>query len=281
MKIIKTVQEMNAFAADLKRAGKKIGFVPTMGNLHDGHLSLVARAKQAAEVVGVSVFVNPIQFNNAQDLEKYPRTLEADIEKLRQAKADFLFAPEYTEIYPQNEGITYIEVLPLSNKLEGKSRPGHFRGVATVVGKLFNIVKPDIAVFGEKDFQQVLVIKQMVKNLNFDVQIISQPTRRAESGLALSSRNNLLSEEQRDTARFIYRSLQQTAQMLKTGAAAEKLKASAIDFLTAQGFTEIEIDIRNAENLAELTVGSRKAVILIAAKLGGVRLIDNLVTSIK
>jgi len=216
MNTVKTLRELRAAVTHARSAGKRIGFVPTMGNLHSGHAALVAKAAQQADFVVASIFVNPLQFGAGEDLDKYPRTLAADQEKLLQAGCNLLFAPSVEEMYPSGmTGQTRVSVPQLSEGLCGASRPGHFEGVATVVNKLFNMVQPDMAVFGQKDYQQLAVIRAMVHDLNMPIQIIGEPTVRAEDGLALSSRNGYLTAEQRAVAPTLYRSLSQIAAAIK------------------------------------------------------------------
>ena len=206
MNTVKTLRELRAAVAQARAEGKQIGFVPTMGNLHAGHVSLVEIAAQRADFVVASIFVNPLQFGAGEDLDKYPRTLAADQEKLLAAGCHLLFHPDVAEIYPHGMGDqTRVSVPGVSEGLCGASRPGHFEGVATVVTKLFNMVQPDLAVFGEKDYQQLAVIRALVQDLNMPIQIIGAPTQRAEDGLALSSRNGYLSDEQRAAAPALYR----------------------------------------------------------------------------
>ena len=208
MNTVKTVRELRAAVARARSEGKRIGFVPTMGNLHSGHVALITKATQRVDFVVASIFVNPLQFGAGEDLDKYPRTLAADQEKLLQAGCHLLFAPSVEEMYPDGiAGQTRVSVPQLSEGLCGASRPGHFEGVATVVSKLFNMVQPDLAIFGQKDFQQLAVIKSLVHDLNMPIQIIGEPTVRAADGLALSSRNGFLSEEQRAVAPVVYRAI--------------------------------------------------------------------------
>lgn len=261
-----------------KLEGKRIALVPTMGNLHDGHLALIDEAKQQADIVIVSIFVNPMQFDRQSDLANYPRTLQEDCEKLKRRDINLVFAPSVKDVY--SEGMaqqTFVEVPELSSILEGASRPGHFRGVSTVVTKLFNLVQPDLAFFGEKDFQQLQLIRKMVSDLSFDIQIVSVPTVRAKNGLALSSRNNNLSASELKIAPQLYSIMQQAAEKLI--AAPDNVEAiiqEIDDSLRQAGFTPDELFIRDAETLAPLSNISQKAVILMAAWLGQTRLIDNL-----
>ena len=218
MNTVKTLRELRSAVAHARNAGKRIGFVPTMGNLHSGHATLVTKAAQQADFVVASIFVNPLQFGAGEDLDKYPRTLAADQETLLQAGCNLLFAPTVDEMYPGGTtGQTRVSVPQLSEGLCGASRPGHFEGVATVVSKLFNMVQPDMAVFGQKDYQQLAVIRAMVHDLNMPIQIIGEPTVRAEDGLALSSRNGFLSPQERAIAPVLYRSLSQIAAAIKSG----------------------------------------------------------------
>ena len=278
----KTLRELRAAIAQARAEGKQIGFVPTMGNLHAGHVSLVQIAAQRADFVVASIFVNPLQFGAGEDLDKYPRTLAADQEKLLAAGCHLLFHPDVAEIYPHGMGDqTRVSVPGVSEGLCGASRPGHFEGVATVVTKLFNMVQPDLAVFGEKDYQQLAVIRALVQDLNMPIQIIGAPTQRAEDGLALSSRNGYLSDEQRATAPALYRGLQTIAEELRRGARdyARLIETTQAQQRTA-GFIPDYLEIRNAVNLRPAQVDDHHLVILTAAQLGSTRLIDNLVVEL-
>ncbi|NBA98190.1 pantoate--beta-alanine ligase [Pseudomonas sp. R5(2019)] len=278
MNTVKTVRELRAAVARARSEGKRIGFVPTMGNLHRGHAALVTKAAQRADFVVASIFVNPLQFGPSEDLDKYPRTLAADQETLLQAGCHLLFAPTVDEMYPDGMGVqTRVSVPHLSEGLCGASRPGHFEGVATVVSKLFNMVQPDLAVFGQKDFQQLAVIRALVRDLNLPVQIIGEPTVRAADGLALSSRNGYLNEEQRAIAPALYRSLSAIAEAIVSGNRDfSALIANANQQLSTVGFRPDYLEIRNALTLRPATVDDRDLVILVAAYLGATRLIDNL-----
>ncbi|AZE51192.1 Pantoate--beta-alanine ligase [Pseudomonas chlororaphis] len=278
MNTVKTVRELRAAVARARSEGKRIGFVPTMGNLHSGHAALVTKAAQRVDFVVASIFVNPLQFGAGEDLDKYPRTLAADQEKLLQAGCHLLFAPSVEEMYPDGmDGQTRVSVPQLSEGLCGASRPGHFEGVATVVSKLFNMVQPDLAVFGQKDFQQLAVIRALVHDLNMPIQIIGEPTVRAADGLALSSRNGYLSEEQRAIAPAIYRGLTQIAQTISQGERDyPKLLDEQKRVLEAAGFRPDYLEIRHARTLRPATAQDRDLVILAAAYLGATRLIDNL-----
>ena len=278
MNTVKTVRELRAAVARARSEGKRIALVPTMGNLHAGHAALVTKAGQRADFVVASIFVNPLQFGPTEDLDKYPRTLAADQEKLLNAGCHLLFAPTVEEMYPDGmDGQTRLHVTGVSEGLCGGSRPGHFDGVATVVCKLFNMVQPDMALFGEKDFQQLAVIRKLVRDLNLPVQIFGEPTVRAEDGLALSSRNGYLNDDQRATAPVLYRTLKQLA---------EQVRGGSRDYATllAEGRQQIEqaglridyLEIRESAGLRPATAEDRQLVILVAAFLGTTRLIDNL-----
>lgn len=278
MNTVKTVRELRAAVARARSEGKRIALVPTMGNLHAGHAALVTKASQRADFVVASIFVNPLQFGPTEDLDKYPRTLAADQEKLLNAGCHLLFAPTVEEMYPDGmDGQTRLHVTGVSEGLCGGSRPGHFDGVATVVCKLFNMVQPDMALFGEKDFQQLAVIRKLVRDLNLPIQIFGEPTVRAEDGLALSSRNGYLTDEQRAVAPVLQRTLKQLA---------ERIRQGERDFpaLLGEGQQQIEqaglridyLEIREAAGLRPATADDRQLVILVAAFLGTTRLIDNL-----
>ncbi|WP_342624170.1 pantoate--beta-alanine ligase [Pseudomonas alkylphenolica] len=278
MNTVKTVRELRAAVARARSEGKRIGFVPTMGNLHSGHAALVTKAAQRVDFVVASIFVNPLQFGPSEDLDKYPRTLAADQEKLLQAGCHLLFAPSVEEMYPDGmDGQTRVNVAQLSEGLCGASRPGHFEGVATVVSKLFNMVQPDLAVFGQKDFQQLAVIRALVRDLNMPIQIIGEPTVRAEDGLALSSRNGYLNEEQRGIAPALYRLLSQMAAAIEQGERDyPALIANGQQQLQNVGFRPDYLEIRQALSLRPAIAEDRDVVILAAAYLGATRLIDNL-----
>ncbi|SFO59545.1 pantothenate synthetase [Pseudomonas sp. NFACC24-1] len=278
MNTVKTVRELRAAVARARGEGKRIAFVPTMGNLHSGHVALVTKAAQRADFVVASIFVNPLQFGAGEDLDKYPRTLATDQEKLLQAGCHLLFAPSVEEMYPDGmAGQTRVSVPQLSEGLCGASRPGHFEGVATVVSKLFNMVQPDLAVFGQKDFQQLAVIRALVHDLNMPIQIIGEPTVRAEDGLALSSRNGFLSPDQRAVAPVVYRVLSQIAESIKQGQRDfPALIDEQLKQLEAAGLRPDYLEIRHAKTLRPALSEDRDLVILVAAFLGTTRLIDNL-----
>lgn len=277
MLIIETLPLLRQQIRRLRMEGKRVALVPTMGNLHDGHMKLVDEAKARADVVVVSIFVNPMQFDRPEDLARYPRTLQEDCEKLNKRKVDLVFAPSVKEIYPNGtETHTYVDVPGLSTMLEGASRPGHFRGVSTIVSKLFNLVQPDIACFGEKDFQQLALIRKMVADMGFDIEIVGVPIMRAKDGLALSSRNGYLTAEQRKIAPGLYKVLSSIADKLQAGERdLDEIIAIAGQELNEKGFRSDDIQIRDADTLLEVSENSKRAVILVAAWLGDARLIDN------
>ncbi|MBW9345820.1 pantoate--beta-alanine ligase [Escherichia coli] len=277
MLIIETLPLLRQQIRRLRMEGKRVALVPTMGNLHDGHMKLIDEAKARADVVVVSIFVNPMQFDRPEDLARYPRTLQEDCEKLNKRKVDLVFAPSVKEIYPNGtETHTYVDVPGLSTMLEGASRPGHFRGVSTIVSKLFNLVQPDIACFGEKDFQQLALIRKMVADMGFDIEIVGVPIMRAKDGLALSSRNGYLTAEQRKIAPGLYKVLSSIADKLQAGERdLDEIITIAGQELNEKGFRADDIQIRDADTLLEVSENSKRAVILVAAWLGDARLIDN------
>ena len=261
----------------VSQSGKRIAFVPTMGNLHEGHLDLVRRARAICDVTVVSIFVNPLQFGANEDLDSYPRTMAADKEKLFAEGVDYLFAPGVDQIYPEGmERHAKVRVPDLSETLCGSSRPGHFDGVTTVVNKLFNIVRPDVAVFGEKDFQQLSIIRKMVEDLYMPVEIVGVATARAEDGLALSSRNGYLSEEDRRTAPLIHETLLRCREAIACGFDNFlQLESHARMQLLQAGFDPDYFAIRDARTLRAVTDETEEIAILAAARLGSTRLIDN------
>lgn len=282
MLIIETLPLLRQHIRRLRQEGKRIALVPTMGNLHDGHMKLVDAAKASADVVVASIFVNPMQFDRPDDLARYPRTLQDDCEKLNKRKVDLIFAPAAAEIYPHGiENQTYVDVPGLSTMLEGASRPGHFRGVSTIVSKLFNLVQPDVACFGEKDFQQLALIRKMVADMSYDIEIIGVPIMRAKDGLALSSRNGYLSAEQRKIAPGLHKVMNSVAEKLAAGERnLDEVIAIAAQELNEKGFRADDIQIRDADTLLDLTETSKRAVILMAAWLGEARLIDNQIVAL-
>ncbi len=292
MQVIHTIKQLREVILACKEAGKKIAFVPTMGNLHAGHLQLVSLAQTKAEIMVCSIFVNPLQFGDGEDFDKYPKTLKDDTRQLQLLGCDIVFAPSVDEMYPGSfnagsdagkAGVmqSQIVVPGISDILEGASRPGHFTGVATVVGKLFNMVQPDLAVFGEKDYQQLLVIKRFVNELCFPVEILSHPIVREENGLAMSSRNGYLNTEQKQQAAALYQTLQSVAQKLQSGSQDyPQLEQEAVKQLQQAGFKPDYIQIRNTD-LSQPTSDSKQLVILAAAWLGNTRLIDNIQLSLQ
>lgn len=259
-----------------KQQGNKIAFVPTMGNLHAGHLALLEKAKELADKAIVSIFVNPIQFDQEKDLQAYPRTLSDDKDKLLASGCDLVFTPSVDELYPNGSHITRVEVPKISELLEGEYRPGHFSGVSTVVSKLFNIVMPDIAVFGEKDFQQLMIIKKMVADLDMPVEIIGLPTIREPDGLAMSSRNGYLTSQERLIAAKFYKELQSLHKKLKEGCKDfMELQQLSIKKLNKAGFKADYIEIRKESDLMPVSAEDTDMVILGSVWLGKARLIDN------
>lgn len=275
------VQALRKALAGPRRAGQRIALVPTMGNLHAGHLALVAEARARADLVVATIFVNPLQFGPDEDLDAYPRTLDEDQVRLANAGCDLLFAPSTRELYPEGLGVqTRVRVAGVSEELCGGSRPGHFDGVATVVSLLFNLVQPDLACFGEKDYQQLAVIRQLTRDLHFPIEIVGVPIVRAEDGLALSSRNGYLSEEERIRAPGLHLTLCELRDAIAAGTPVADALAVANDHLVARGFVTDYLALRRADDLGEIDADTREAVILAAAQLGPARLIDNLTVSL-
>lgn len=278
MRIIKDIKEMQIFAEETRRSGKVIGFVPTMGYLHEGHLSLVRIARPRCDLLVVSIYVNPTQFGPDEDFEKYPRDFQRDEELCDRENVDVIFYPSNEQIYPEPYH-TYIDVENLTDTMCGVSRPGHFRGVTTIVGKLFNIVKPHKAIFGEKDFQQALIIKQMARDLNFDLEILTGPIVREPDRIAMSSRNRYLSADQRKQARVLYESLQKARNLVEEGIRSpgivrrhmeqmiRKVNDSSIDYIA----------IVDAETLEPVKEIRNQTLIALAVHIGETRLIDNTV----
>ena len=278
MQLISAIDELRRHIHVWREAGLRIGFVPTMGNLHAGHLMLLEEAARHCDRIIASIFVNPLQFDQPMDLAAYPRTLETDITQLKNIGVDALFAPDELTLYPHGrEAVTRVEVMGLSDILEGAARPGHFTGVATVVTKLFNCVQPDLAVFGEKDFQQLLVIRRLVADLNMPVEIVGMPTVREADGLAMSSRNQRLSAHERKRAPELYRLLQTVRDtLLNENREPVVLEQEATKQLTQLGFEPEYVAIRDADTLFDINKSTQNRVILAAARLGNTRLIDNL-----
>ncbi len=279
MQIITSVSEMQIYSDKIRINGNKIGVVPTMGYLHEGHLSLIRLAKQHSDVVITTIFVNPAQFSPEEDFEKYPRDLNRDISMCTSAGCNVVFAPDVAAMYNHNF-LTFVSVDKISNKLEGKFRPSHFEGVTTVVAKLFNITKPHVALFGQKDAQQAAVIKQMVKDLNFDIQIIVAPTVREPDGLALSSRNIYLTNGERKDAAVLYNSLKLAEEEITNGEnSVEIIKTKMIEIISSKpNFIIDYISFNDPDTLEELdTIAETPVFVSLAARIGKVRLIDNLV----
>jgi pantoate--beta-alanine ligase len=278
MQIITSIPEMQSLATSLRAKGRTIGFVPTMGFLHEGHLSLMRRARLECDTVVVSIFVNPTQFGPGEDFDRYPRDEEGDRHGCQSAGVDILFMPTVPEMYPDKPTV-FVTVEGISGILEGRVRPGHFRGVATVVAKLFHIVKPHVAYFGQKDYQQCVVIRRMTEELNLDVKIVALPTVREQDGLAMSSRNSYLNADERRAAAAVHRALSAAERLALAGVKeCEKLrnKMRAV-FAEEKTITIDYIEIADSESLETLETVRTKAVILVAVRLGKTRLIDNLV----
>ncbi|MDB2705188.1 pantoate--beta-alanine ligase [Pseudomonadota bacterium] len=278
MQKIKATASLRAKVKAWRKDNKTVAFVPTMGSLHKGHLSLVNKAKELADHVVVSIFVNPLQFDDKADLTAYPRNIDSDIQKLTSTDCDILFAPSVNDIYPHGMAThTNITVPNMDDKLCGLKRAGHFDGVATVVMKLFNIVQPDLAVFGEKDYQQLCLIKKMVMDLNLPIDIVGSPTFRERNGLAMSSRNQHLSDNEYDRASEIYQALQTAKLQLEEGKLSFlEIEQRALTHLQKLNFNPDYIDIRRAEDLERAQAGDKNLRVLIATKVGKTRLIDNI-----
>ncbi|MDX1454927.1 MAG: pantoate--beta-alanine ligase [Gammaproteobacteria bacterium] len=278
MHVSRQLEDLRQRVADWHLAGERVAFVPTMGNLHAGHLALVEKAREVADRVVASIFVNPMQFGPNEDFGAYPRTEDQDAQQLVKAGCDLLFLPDVETMYPGGtEATTFIEVPEISDILCGQSRPGHFRGVATVVARLFHMVQPDAAVFGEKDWQQLQVIRRMVRDLALPVEIIGLPTKREDSGLALSSRNQYLDAAEREQAAELYQALRAAAQGLQAGESVAVLEKAGRERLARAGFEVDYFTIRNADTLQEVAAADAEAVVVLAAaRLGKARLIDNL-----
>jgi pantoate--beta-alanine ligase len=277
LKIFTTRNELGAYLGQCRTAGKTIGFVPTMGALHQGHLSLLAQAQQQTQLVVCSIFVNPTQFNDPADLEKYPRPIESDIQKLEQAGCDVLFNPPVSEMYAGNEN-WHLAIGELEHLLEGQFRPGHYQGVTQVVFKLFDMVKPDKAFFGQKDYQQVMVIRQMIDVLGLPVQLVMCPIERDPDGLAMSSRNIHLTANDRQHALVLSRALYQAKADFEQGQPLSIITQSAAAAIQQETGTQLEyFVIADGETLHQATADSRSLVALVAARVGNTRLIDNVI----
>jgi pantoate--beta-alanine ligase len=276
MQIIENTATMQETSRRIRSSGRTIAFVPTMGFLHDGHLELLKQGKQRADVLMLSIFVNPTQFGPAEDYAKYPRDMDGDLKKAKGVGTDIVFTPPVSEMYPEGSQTT-VKVKNLPEHLCGLSRPGHFEGVATVVAKLFNIVMPNVALFGQKDFQQLAVIRRMAADLNMDLEIIGIPTVREPDGLAMSSRNKYLNPEERKSALCLKKSIDMALAMIKAGERdPEKIKASARDLISSHPFTDIDyISICDPLILEDIDIIKEKALLALAVRVGKTRLIDN------
>jgi pantoate--beta-alanine ligase len=278
MKIISSSTDITAISKQARGANQRVGFVPTMGALHAGHISLVRAARAQSGIVIVSIFVNPLQFGPKEDFSKYPRTLESDCALLAAENVDYVFAPSVEEMYPQGAS-TWVTVEGITDRLDGRSRPGHFRGVSTVVAKLFHIVQPDLAFFGQKDAAQVAILQKMVRDLNFDVRIVVCPTVREPDGLAMSSRNAYLNSEQRKQATALYRALMRVQALADEGERdSGKLLAEGKQVIAEETAIRLDyfeiVDRATLEAVAEISGG---ALVAVAAYVGETRLIDNIV----
>lgn len=278
MKIVKKILEARKLVSDAKAAGKTIGLVPTMGALHEGHFSLIKTAKQQTDFVVVSIFVNPTQFGPTEDIDKYPRTLDADAAGCEKNDADVIFAPTADEIYPQ-QNVVWVNVEKLDQPLCGKNRPGHFKGVATVCTKLFNIVGPDIAFFGQKDAQQVIIIQRMVADLNMPLKIVVCPTVREKDGLAMSSRNRYLNADERKDAALLYAALQEAEILIAGGLRdSKKIIGEMEKIINLSSRAKIDyISIVNAQTLEEIEQIKGETLLALAVKISSARLIDNII----
>ena len=282
MEVTPIIQQVRSCVKNARSQGKSVGFVPTMGALHAGHVSLIKAAKEKCDFVVVSIFVNPTQFGPDEDFDKYPRPIEKDTAICEQAGVDLVFNPTASEMY-KIQNITWVDVEKLTEPLCGRSRPGHFRGVTTVCTKLFNIVMPDFAFFGQKDAQQAIIIKRMVADLNMALQIVICPIVRENDGLAMSSRNKYLSDEERSQALLLYKSLIQGKKLVKEGLRdCAEIKNQLAEILNESPLISVEyIGIVNIETLADIGQITEKALIALAVKLGRTRLIDNIVVDVR
>lgn len=276
MRVIRNISQMRQFSENIRTQGKRIAFVPTMGFLHEGHLSLIDYGRKNAHVLIISVFVNPTQFGEGEDLQQYPRDLGRDCKLARKAGVDVVFVPEVSEMYPKDFQ-TYVTVESLSQLLCGAFRPGYFRGVTTVVAKLFNIIKPHIAIFGKKDFQQWVIIRKMVEDLKFDIEVIGLPTVREHDGLAMSSRNGYLTKKERASALSLYQSLNMAETMVASGEKdASQIVYKIKDFILSKPYTKIEyVKICSPDTLKDIETLEDKALLAMAVKVGRARLVDN------
>ena len=281
MIVCKNIEQLRAHISAWRNNKESIAFVPTMGNLHAGHLSLVELAQQKASRVVVSIYVNPLQFSPDEDFSSYPRTLEEDLKNLEASDVDMVFTPDTSMIYPRGEThSSYVEVPVLYSIIEGEFRPGFFKGVATIVLKLFNMVQPDYAVFGEKDFQQLLIIRQMVSDLNLPVEILAGETKREPDGLAMSSRNNYLNAADREKSRLLSQALMDCRDEIEQGISIEQAENNCVNRLENHGFSVDYVTFRETIGLQRVSdkeiAGNNEFIILAAAKIGDTRLIDNM-----
>ncbi|MBW1807030.1 MAG: pantoate--beta-alanine ligase [Deltaproteobacteria bacterium] len=277
MKLIRTIRDLKKYLGQIRSRRQRVALVPTMGYLHEGHLSLVREARRLATVVVASVFVNPTQFSPSEDLDRYPRDLSGDKRKLKQEGVTIMFAPDTAEIYP--EGFqTYVDVTEVTRDYCGATRPGHFRGVTSIVNKLFNIIKPDLAVFGQKDYQQLVAIRQMVRDLSMEVDVVGMPTLREEDGLAMSSRNAFLSPSQRQQATATFRGLRKAKRLLDSGERdSAELAAVVLDLLREEQDIRVEyVSVCDPETLERIPEVESSAVLLVAIRISDTRLIDNI-----
>ena len=282
MKVVKKVKEMQSFAEGARLEGKKIAFVPTMGFLHEGHLSLIKIAREMGDILIVSIFVNPSQFAPHEDFDAYPRNFQRDLDMTEKEGVDVIFAPEADELYPDNFQ-TYVTLEKIPKHLCGISRPIFFRGVATVVTKLFNIVKPHVAVFGKKDYQQLLVIRRMVSDLHMDIDIIGGETVREHDGLAMSSRNTYLTKAQRESALSLNKALKTAQKSVESGITdVSRIVKETVEFIKSHPETQIDyVQVCDPETLEDLQVINRPALMALAVKVGSTRLIDNMILNTK
>lgn len=281
MQVIESVGEMRRISENIRKEGKKIAFVPTMGFLHEGHLSLMEYGKKHADVLVISIFVNPVQFEEGGDFQEYPRDLARDCELAEKVGVGIVFAPSVSEMYPRDFQ-TYVTVEFLSRPLCGAFRPGHFRGVTSVVAKLFNIVKPHLAIFGKKDFQQGVIIRRMVQDLNFNIEVVGLPTVREADGLAMSSRNTYLTREERDSALSLCQSLDMAKDMVLSGERdASKIVEKIKNFISSKPYTKIDyVTICDPDTLEDVTALTNNALLAMAVRIGRARLIDNTVLEV-
>lgn len=281
MDVISSIAELRTRIADLRRQGKSVGLVPTMGYLHEGHLTLMRQARKCHDIVVTSIFVNPLQFGPSEDYAVYPRDIERDSELAAAAGVDMLFTPQVEEMYPggAEQLLAFVDIKDLGSRLCGASRPGHFRGVATVVNKLFNIVQPNAAYFGQKDAQQVVILKKMVKDLNMNLEIVTVPIVREKDGLALSSRNCFLNPAERQAALTLSKSLRLAEAALQAGErSVQVIVGNMRNMIQSEPLATIDyISVVHPENLAELAVVEGQALIALAVRIGKTRLIDNMI----